>query len=227
MKRYSCGARSSSTRPTAAASWTSPRQSSAGIRSMAATGGAENSRRTTDAARSRSTQPRESRFMRAAMASRTLAVTTTPPMRRAGRAGPTSRTKNGFRAGQGVDMLGLGGIHRAPGHGAQLRGDGLDREAPELDLLCHGLSSFWDTTRRRLVVRPQVLLSLPARSRAANRGTARVVEKFPLHADIVGERPFPTSPHDGCNEHVTLVDQPALERVGGKVRTAHRKVAAR
>src|SRR5215469_10954231 len=50
------------------------------------------------------------------------------------------------------------------------------------------------------------------------------VQQLKLQANVVGERLFAASHHDGCEEQVALVDQPGLYRLGGKVRTAHRDV---
>ena len=52
------------------------------------------------------------------------------------------------------------------------------------------------------------------------------VQQFKLQADIVGERLFAASHHDGREEQVALVDQPGLDRLGGKVGTAHADVTS-
>jgi Co/Zn/Cd efflux system component len=42
-----------------------------------------------------------------------------------------------------------------------------------------------------------------------------LVQKFELHEDMVGKGPFPASHHDGCEEHVVLVDQSGLDGLRG------------
>jgi hypothetical protein len=53
------------------------------------------------------------------------------------------------------------------------------------------------------------------------------VKQLELQEDIVGERPFAASHHDGRDEQVVLVDQPGLDRLGGEVRTTHADVTSR